>query len=213
MSLYLSDIERSGVSYASGRALDFGCGVGRLTQALAEHFEECDGVDIAGPMIDEARRINRHGDRCRYHVNDTANLQLFPSASFDFVLSIIVLQHMEPRYAGAYIAEFLRVLRPGGVAGFQVPATMSTPPPAAQADGAWQAAISLDGKPLRQLRSGDHVPLRVRVRNAGSAAWPPGSRVTLGNHWADRRGRRLPRRARGPSRAAAALVRASGEGE
>lgn len=107
------------------------------------------------------------------------------------MLSIIVLQHMEPRYARAYIAEFLRVLRPGGVACFQVPATMSTPLPAALADGAWQAAISLDGKPLRQLRSGDHVPLRVRVRNAGSAAWPPGSRVTLGNHWADRRGRRL----------------------
>src|SRR5436309_8783809 len=27
-------------------ALDFGCGVGRLTRALARHFDECLGVDI-----------------------------------------------------------------------------------------------------------------------------------------------------------------------
>ena len=35
------------VQVRPGRALDFGCGVGRLTQALAGKFSECDGVDIA----------------------------------------------------------------------------------------------------------------------------------------------------------------------
>src|SRR5262245_2563521 len=34
------------VRYRRRRALDFGCGVGRLTQALAPHFEEVHGVDI-----------------------------------------------------------------------------------------------------------------------------------------------------------------------
>src|SRR5581483_12031301 len=28
------------------RAVDFGCGVGRLTRALRNHFSECHGVDI-----------------------------------------------------------------------------------------------------------------------------------------------------------------------
>ena len=32
------------------RALDFGCGVGRLTQALCHYFGSCDGVDIAPSM-------------------------------------------------------------------------------------------------------------------------------------------------------------------
>ena len=35
------------VSFARHRALDFGCGIGRLTQALASHFSEVHGVDIA----------------------------------------------------------------------------------------------------------------------------------------------------------------------
>src|SRR5690242_5501979 len=33
------------------RALDFGCGVGRLTRALSVHFRECVGVDISLSMI------------------------------------------------------------------------------------------------------------------------------------------------------------------
>src|SRR3954452_19514152 len=40
------------------RALDFGCGVGRLTQALAEHFSRCDGIDIAPSMIRQAEELN-----------------------------------------------------------------------------------------------------------------------------------------------------------
>src|SRR5215813_1192715 len=38
------------------KALDFGCGVGRLTQALTAHFDEVHGVDIAPSMIALASR-------------------------------------------------------------------------------------------------------------------------------------------------------------
>src|SRR5262245_28206292 len=48
------------------RALDFGCGVGRLTQALCDHFVECVGVDISAEMLRLAEVFNRHGDRCAY---------------------------------------------------------------------------------------------------------------------------------------------------
>src|SRR4051794_28283830 len=47
-----------------GTALDFGCGVGRISQALAEHFDRVIGVDVAESMVREARRLNRHGDAC-----------------------------------------------------------------------------------------------------------------------------------------------------
>ena len=39
-------------------ALDFGCGVGRLTRALAGHFPECWGVDISPTMIRLAEDFN-----------------------------------------------------------------------------------------------------------------------------------------------------------
>jgi SAM-dependent methyltransferase len=103
------------------RALDFGCGVGRLTQGLACYFDEVDGVDIAPAMVRQARNYNPYGDRCRFHVNPRNDLSLFPDNHFDFILSMIVLQHMRPEYAKAYVAEFLRVLAPGGMLLFQQP--------------------------------------------------------------------------------------------
>jgi SAM-dependent methyltransferase len=104
-----------------GRALDFGCGAGRLTQALADHFKEVDGVDIAPSMVELANRYNRHGDRCHFHVNCSDDLSLFSDDSFDLVCSLIVLQHIDPQYVRNYLKEFLRVLRPGGAAVFSLP--------------------------------------------------------------------------------------------
>ena len=104
-----------------GRALDFGCGVGRLTQALANHFDEVVGIDISSSMLDRAREYNRYGDRVRYLHNAREDLALFPTGSFDFVNSHITLQHVPPSSSRCYIQEFFRILRPGGIAVFQVP--------------------------------------------------------------------------------------------
>ena len=105
----------------------YAAGVGRLTQALADHFEEVHGVDIAPSMVRHAERFNRHGARCHYHLNATSDLGLFEPDRFDFVYNNVTLQHMEPRYAKRYVVEFLRVMR-GGVLIFQVPSEPQPPP-------------------------------------------------------------------------------------
>jgi len=104
-----------------GSALDFGCGLGRLTQGLAVHFEQVHGVDIAPSMIDGANQLNKHKEKCTYHLNQKNDLSLFEDNKFDLVLSLITLQHMQPKYAKNYISEFLRVLKPGGMLLFQIP--------------------------------------------------------------------------------------------
>jgi ubiquinone/menaquinone biosynthesis C-methylase UbiE len=81
------------------------------------------GVDIAPAMIDLAQRYNRHGERCRYIVNDEDDLRMFPARSFDFLCSQITLQHVPPRYSLNYLREFVRVLRPRGMLVFQLPST------------------------------------------------------------------------------------------
>ena len=111
----LGHAESLDLTFGRGNALDFGCGVGRLTQALASHFDEVHGVDIAPSMIERARSHNRCGDRCTYHVNDRDDLSLFEDGAFDFVLSLITLQHMPPAHAARYLREFVRVLASGGV--------------------------------------------------------------------------------------------------
>ena len=117
----MNNIRSLGINLRHSKALDFGCGVGRLTQALANHFEEVCGVDIAPSMIRLAKRYNRHGEKCRFYVNDRADLRLFDDATFDFIYSLITLQHMEPQYAKAYLREFSRLLVPQGVLVFQMP--------------------------------------------------------------------------------------------
>lgn len=185
---YLDDLP---VKLRRARALDFGCGVGRLTQALAGVFERADGVDIATSMIDLARVYNRHGDRCMYHVNTRSDLALFPDAAFDLIYSVLVLQHMEPRYAEEYIAEFLRVLRPGGLAVFAVPAARKAADEPVEASDFLRAKIELIGAVPTRVLGGARLTVRTRVTNTGSVAWPPSTDerqigvLRLGNHWLD----------------------------
>jgi SAM-dependent methyltransferase len=109
----------------TGAALDFGCGVGRLTQALARRFASCVGVDISEQMIRQAESLNQY-PHCRYVASSAARLP-FDDASFSFVYSNIVLQHVPRRFAKNYLREFVRVLAPAGVLVFGVQDSFAAP--------------------------------------------------------------------------------------
>jgi 2-polyprenyl-3-methyl-5-hydroxy-6-metoxy-1,4-benzoquinol methylase len=115
----LRTLHDSGVALSAGSALDFGCGLGRLSQALARHFQSVDGVDVSASMIRQAQQYNKCGDKVRYHLNVKTDLSLFSRGSFDFIYSRIVLQHIPTRHELLYIAEFMDLLKPGGIAYFQ----------------------------------------------------------------------------------------------
>ena len=203
----LAHLERRGIEVGRGRALDFGCGIGRLTQALAERFRRCDGVDIAPAMIEQARERNQHGERCRYHVNDAGDLRLFEEGSFDFVYSSIVLQHIEPELAKGYIAEFVRALSPGGVTVFQAPSERRRPGEAdgdasradgPLPDGAFAAEIVAQSEALT-VNPGSQLAISARVSNRSDTSWPAlgrddgALRIVLANHWLWASGERLVR--------------------
>lgn len=103
-----------------GPVLDFGCGVGRLTQAMASHFDLCYGVDISPTMIELANEFNKRSSRCKYVLNDSQTLSLFENDQFSFIYTSIVLQHIEPKYSRAYLQELIRILKPNGVLVFQI---------------------------------------------------------------------------------------------
>jgi SAM-dependent methyltransferase len=108
-----------------GTALDFGCGVGRLTQALGDHFASCVGVDISQAMIEKAESINQRSN-CRFVTNSDIRLP-FPEGTFSFIYSNIVLQHIPRRFAKEYLREFVRVLARGGVLVFGVQDSFAAP--------------------------------------------------------------------------------------
>jgi SAM-dependent methyltransferase len=174
-------------------ALDFGCGVGRLSQPLTKYYDSVVGVDISRPMVDAADSHNAVPDRCSYVVNTRDDLSLFPTGTMDLVLSLIVLQHMAPQYSKAYIAEFVRLIRPGGVAVFQVPAAHQPPVDRFRLDSSgYQASILVQPHELN-LAPGEAAVVKATVRNIGTATWIAGQgdyngdiRFRLGKHiWAE----------------------------
>jgi SAM-dependent methyltransferase len=122
VSQLLVDAMAIGYPAKGTRVLDFGCGVGRVTRALAPQFDECYGVDVSGRMISLARQFNSNVANCRFFVNTSSRLELFPNDHFDLVYSNIVLQHIpRKRDIESYIEEFVRVLAPCGLLVFQLP--------------------------------------------------------------------------------------------
>lgn len=102
------------------RAMDFGCGVGRLTRALAVHFDEVYGVDISPAMLRLAREYNSHIPNCIFVQNPDPSFRAVPVSDFDLIYSTITLQHMPPRHAMRYLRGLVGRLRPGGLLVFQL---------------------------------------------------------------------------------------------
>jgi SAM-dependent methyltransferase len=64
----LRHVDSISFSLCRGRALDFGCGAGRLTQALSRRFQQCHGIDIAPSMIELAQKYDQPWQRFQYEI-------------------------------------------------------------------------------------------------------------------------------------------------
>lgn len=118
----LANLDRLLPGLPRRHALDFGCGVGRLSYALSRHFESVTGVDIAAQMLKLAQKHQQAGTpSVTFLHNSQSDLRLFPDGEFDLVLSLITLQHNPPKLIEAYVREFVRVVRSGGALYFQLP--------------------------------------------------------------------------------------------
>ena len=74
-------------------------------------------------MIELAQQ---HNPGCKFHLNAVDNLRFFPADHLNLVYSFLVLQHLPDRsLIGQYLREFIRILKPGGLAVFQIPDRLS----------------------------------------------------------------------------------------
>lgn len=111
--------ERLG-SFADKRALNIGCGIGRLEEFFAPHFKEVVGVDIAEKMIERAKERLAHVPNVRFVATDGVSYP-FEDRSFGLVFSYLVFQHMpNKQVVEKNLKEVARVLAPGGIAKIQL---------------------------------------------------------------------------------------------
>lgn len=118
--------ERISPDFAPLRALDFGCGVGRVLIPIARRFPEAAGVDVAKSMLAEAKKnLLDEGLVAELVVGDDSLSEV--TGDFDFIHSYIVLQHI-PRLRGEkIISGLLDRLRPGGIAALHVTYRLGLP--------------------------------------------------------------------------------------
>jgi SAM-dependent methyltransferase len=112
--------ERVKPGFSPVRALDFGCGVGRVLLPLASFCAEVVGVDVSDAMRGEAEANAR---RLHYtHVSTAPSDDRLSAVTgrFDFIHSYIVFQHMPPHRGLNVIARLMDLLEEGGVAALHV---------------------------------------------------------------------------------------------
>jgi SAM-dependent methyltransferase len=103
------------------RALEIGCGPGRVMLPMSLRFGEIHGVDISGEMIRLARERLACAPNAHVQVNSGADLGAFADDGFDFVYSYAVFQHIPSlEIVLGYLRETRRVLKPGGLVRCQI---------------------------------------------------------------------------------------------
>jgi SAM-dependent methyltransferase len=102
---------------AGARVLDCPCGQGRHAHLLAEAGFNVDGLDYSDALLTHARTRGTDPRRLRYRQGDMRRLPPDWTGRFDVVLNLFTSFgfFLDPRDDLQVLAEFARVLKPGGV--------------------------------------------------------------------------------------------------
>jgi ubiquinone/menaquinone biosynthesis C-methylase UbiE len=107
--------------HRSRRALEIGCGPGRLMRPMSWNFGEIHGCDVSDEMIRLAAvKLEAVPNAYLMH-SDGRSLTGYEDNYFDYVYSYAVFQHIPSReVVFSYLSEARRVLKPGGIVRFQI---------------------------------------------------------------------------------------------
>jgi ubiquinone/menaquinone biosynthesis C-methylase UbiE len=188
------------------RALEIGCGPGRLMRPMSRYFDEIHGIDVSDEMIRLAREKLRGVPNAYPRAAGGADLAGFPERWFDFVYSYAVFQHIPSReVVWSYLREAARVLKAGGILKCQ----LNGLPPAAARYTTWDGVrvsaaevmelarherlqlLALEGEGTQYLWVTMRRPIEAAVRaisNAysGEAAVPAEGRFAAASLWIER---------------------------
>jgi len=101
---------------------DFGCGVGRITLALAKTFEYALGIDISKSHIALAEKQQEAVGCTNAKFTSISSVKdLSDVGKLDLIISLIVLQHNPPPVMAEILKTLLETLNSKGLIYFQIP--------------------------------------------------------------------------------------------
>lgn len=103
---------------SQSRVLDFGFGWGRISRVFmkAVSVQNIDGLDVDPEFVAITRQL--YAGRGNFDLCSPFPPTQLPSASFDLVYAYSVFSHLSEPAVQAWMAEFSRLLKPGGVVAF-----------------------------------------------------------------------------------------------
>lgn len=120
----LAEVERRFGPLRRDRALDHGCGVGRLTLPLAAAFAEVVALDVAPAMLAEATANAAKAGATNIRFADADDALTRADGAYDFVNSHLVLQHVPVRRGLVIVDRLIERVAPGG--GFHLSVSLRT---------------------------------------------------------------------------------------
>lgn len=117
---HVNDLVRQHFRSSTQKLLSFGCGAGKNAILYAKMGYDVSGFDISQRRIDNAKFLAEKyncSDKTHFEVQTAENLN-YPSSSFDIVVGVNILHHIDVQRA---VPEVFRVLKPGGIAVFKEP--------------------------------------------------------------------------------------------
>ena len=74
--------------------VEIGCGLGRMTRALAARAGGVTAIDVSPEMLERAQRLNPNLSTVAWTAGDGTTLAGIPDASADACMSHVVFQHI-----------------------------------------------------------------------------------------------------------------------
>jgi ubiquinone/menaquinone biosynthesis C-methylase UbiE len=104
---------------SSDGVVEIGCGIGRLTRAIAPEVKEVFSFDISKEMLELARE--NVPSNVKLNLAEGTSLSPIPDACVDLALAYCVFQHL-PSLADfeSYLRAMVRVTKPGGIIAFTI---------------------------------------------------------------------------------------------
>lgn len=107
------------------RIYEVGSGGGELAEYLTQHGRSCVATEIAATQCEHHRR---DGSAVEWHSSDGVQIARYePPESYDYALSVQLLEHLHPADMPAHLANIRQILRPGGSYVFATPHRFSGP--------------------------------------------------------------------------------------
>ena len=158
------------------RALDIGCGIGRVEKAISPEIHSIVGVDVSSRMVKLARQKVR-ATNVGFETVDGWSLGIIPSNQFNLCFSFFVFQHMPRAAVRRYFADVARALNVDGRFLFQLPVAAdgaNREPPPGHPFGMRYYSVETVAEMLHEagMTLVDRFDLEGRSLNAGGVAAP-----------------------------------------